>query len=71
MMTEIVSYHAHVYFDEKTVDQARAFCEKAAAQFGVEMGRVHERPVGPHPIVSVGLHTRSIHGAAAVGGVEP
>ena len=42
-------YHAHVYFDAKTVGQARALCEQAAAKFGVAMGRVHEKLVGPHP----------------------
>ena len=42
-------YHAHVYFDERTVSQARELCEGAAASFGVVMGRVHEKFVGPHP----------------------
>jgi len=42
-------YHAHVYFDEGTVEQARQLCEQAAARFGVEMGRVHQKLVGPHP----------------------
>src|SRR5688572_19263874 len=42
-------YHAHVYFDERTVAQARELCEGAAANFGVVMGRVHEKLVGPHP----------------------
>ena len=42
-------YHAHVYFDEKTTGQARELCELAAATFGVAMGRVHEKLVGPHP----------------------
>ena len=43
------NYHAHVYFDEKTTDQARALCEEAVRSFGVVMGRVHQKPVGPHP----------------------
>ena len=43
------SYHAHVYFDADTLGQARALCEQAAQLFGVQMGRVHEKPVGPHP----------------------
>ncbi len=42
-------YHAHVYFDESSVDQARELCQGAAAQFGVVMGRVHQKLVGPHP----------------------
>lgn len=48
-MSEIESFHAHVYFDEGTVEQARALCEDAARRFGVTMGRMHEWPVGPHP----------------------
>ena len=43
------SYHAHVYFDAQTLAQARALCERAADLYGVAMGRVHERLVGPHP----------------------
>ncbi len=45
----IRGYHAHVYFDAKTVDQARRLCTAAADAFGVEMGRMHEKCVGPHP----------------------
>ncbi len=48
-MTEIKDFHAHVYFDADTLDQARALCEQARDTFGIEMGRVHEKPVGPHP----------------------
>ena len=42
-------YHAHVYFGEGTVEQARALCQEAADKFGVTMGRVHQKLVGPHP----------------------
>ena len=54
-MPQIKGYHAHVYFDEHTVEQARAVCVAAAEKFGVEMGRMHERPVGPHPMWSCQL----------------
>ena len=43
------TYHAHVYFDEASVEQARELCAEAAAKFGVVMGRVHQKLVGPHP----------------------
>lgn len=43
------AYHAHVYFGPETVDEARALCEEAARLFKVQMGRVHEKNVGPHP----------------------
>lgn len=48
---QIASWHAHVYFDAASRDAARAFYDVVAARFGdaVEMGRIHERPVGPHP----------------------
>jgi len=47
--TTIRGYHAHVYFDAASLARARALCEEAVRRFGVQMGRVHERPVGPHP----------------------
>ena len=46
---QFASYHAHVYFDESTTEQARELCSTAATLFGVTMGRVHEKLVGPHP----------------------
>lgn len=42
-------YHAHVYFGPDTVEQARRLCQQAGERFGVGVGRLHERPVGPHP----------------------
>ncbi|MEX0349151.1 MAG: DOPA 4,5-dioxygenase family protein [Paracoccaceae bacterium] len=48
-MPEITGYHAHVYFDAATQDVAQQVCEEAARLFPVEMGRVHSKPVGPHP----------------------
>ncbi len=48
-MTEISGYHAHVYFDAGSVAKARDICEVARDRFGVQMGRVHEKNVGPHP----------------------
>lgn len=48
-MQAVQGYHAHVYFNADTVDQARALCEEATQRFGLKMGRMHERPVGPHP----------------------
>nr|WP_315426190.1 DOPA 4,5-dioxygenase family protein [uncultured Albidiferax sp.] len=50
-MTEprIRGFHAHVYFDATTLEQARALCLDAASRFKLAMGRVHQQPVGPHP----------------------
>lgn len=43
------SYHAHVYFDADTLGQARALVAEAGERLGVQLGRVHEKLVGPHP----------------------
>jgi aromatic ring-cleaving dioxygenase len=47
------AYHAHIYFGPETVEQARALAEEAGRLFKVQVGRVHVRPVGPHPAWSV------------------
>ena len=49
-MQRINGYHAHLYFDATTIDQARALAEEGTRLFNLQMGRVHERPVGPHPV---------------------
>ena len=46
---DVIDFHAHVYFDAIDSSKARRICEACRDAFGVEMGRVHERPVGPHP----------------------
>jgi aromatic ring-cleaving dioxygenase len=45
----ITGFHAHVYFNAETIEQARILCEEASSRFGVAMGRMHRQPVGPHP----------------------
>ena len=45
----IRGFHAHVYFDAATLEQARALCLEAASRFKLAMGRMHQQPVGPHP----------------------
>jgi DOPA 4,5-dioxygenase len=51
----ITGWHAHIYFDPETRARAQALCEAAAARFGVAMGRMHDKPVGPHPTGSCQL----------------
>jgi DOPA 4,5-dioxygenase len=41
-------YHAHVYFDQETLDFATSLCEEAGKQFNIGVGRIHQRLVGPH-----------------------
>ena len=58
-MADINGFHAHVYFDEDTVEQANALCQRAGATFSgshpFTVGRMHQRPVGPHPCWSCQL----------------
>ncbi|QVQ27371.1 DOPA 4,5-dioxygenase family protein [Achromobacter deleyi] len=50
-VADVASWHAHVYFDAASRDAAFALRERVIATFDgkMEMGRFHERPVGPHP----------------------
>ena len=48
-MNAIAEYHAHVYFDAATREQADKLCKAAGETFGVKVGRMHDEPVGPHP----------------------
>ncbi len=48
-MSRITGYHAHVYFDEASRERARQLCEAAGRAFPVTVGRMHDKPVGPHP----------------------
>ncbi len=50
--TQIKDWHAHVYFDPASRDAAWALRERIEQAFAIEMGRFHEKPVGPHPMFS-------------------
>ena len=43
------AFHAHIYFDQVSLDQARELCVSAGKKYGICVGRVHEKLVGPHP----------------------
>jgi DOPA 4,5-dioxygenase len=45
----VKGYHAHVYFDDTSVEQARALWERVSEEFDYAVGRFHEKNVGPHP----------------------
>ncbi|MCZ4282916.1 DOPA 4,5-dioxygenase family protein [Kiloniella laminariae] len=46
---ELADFHLHVYYDATTIEQAKQLCLAAATRFGLRMGFMHEKPVGPHP----------------------
>jgi aromatic ring-cleaving dioxygenase len=48
-MHRFSNFHAHVYLDPEEGEEARRLCEAMRDELGVAMGRVHLRPVGPHP----------------------
>ena len=45
----IEGYHAHIYYDPDSRPQAERLREAIGAAFDVQLGRWHDRPVGPHP----------------------
>ncbi len=45
----IESYHAHVYYDEDSRRTAEWLRTELGARFEVELGRWHDKLVGPHP----------------------
>ncbi|CAN5817773.1 DOPA 4,5-dioxygenase family protein [soil metagenome] len=53
----IISWHAHVYFNAATRDTAWALRGTIERELAgrIDMGRFHEKPVGPHPMWSYQL----------------
>jgi aromatic ring-cleaving dioxygenase len=47
--SEITGYHAHIYYDAQTREDARSVRLGIEARFTCVLGRWHDRPVGPHP----------------------
>jgi aromatic ring-cleaving dioxygenase len=42
------AYHAHIYFGEDSKVLAKTLCEISADKFGLNVGRFHEKTIGPH-----------------------
>jgi aromatic ring-cleaving dioxygenase len=45
----IRGFHAHVYYEPATRDAALHVRDGLAERFDVELGRCHDKPIGPHP----------------------
>jgi DOPA 4,5-dioxygenase len=45
---DIRGFHAHVYFDTITRGTAQRIHDELEQHLGVDVGALHERPVGPH-----------------------
>ena len=43
------AYHAHIYYDAQTLEAAQKMLGKLRQTFALQVGRVHQKPVGPHP----------------------
>lgn len=54
-LEKIKDYHIHIYYGPETIDIAKKVASEAADMFGLELGRFHEKNVGPHPRWSVQL----------------
>lgn len=48
-MEQFNAYHAHIYFDESSYAEAESLVLKASEALKVKAGRLHQKPVGPHP----------------------
>jgi DOPA 4,5-dioxygenase len=46
---EITGFHAHIYFNTTSREAAARVREGLGASFEVQLGRWHDKPIGPHP----------------------
>lgn len=46
----IEGYHAHVYYTPASRPVAQRLREAIGSSFTVQLGRWHDRPIGPHPV---------------------
>ena len=49
-ISEITSWHAHVYYDTGSRPHAARLRDWVSERFPVQMGRWHDVKVGPHPV---------------------
>ena len=46
------AFHAHLYYELDQIDVAQKLAKEVSDKFNVPVGRVWDKPVGPHPIGS-------------------
>ncbi len=65
----ITSWHAHVYFDASSRDAAWSLREAIELELmgKMTMGRLHEKPVGPHPMWSYQLEIPTTRFSEVIG----
>ncbi len=51
-MEKFKNYHAHIYFTPDQLERAESLVNKIKENFDLEIGRVWNKPVGPHPVGS-------------------
>lgn len=49
-------FHAHIYFNHGDLAQARSLMEQAKLVSRFDVVKIHEKPVGPHPLAMVEIH---------------
>lgn len=55
----IEEYHAHVYYTLPERQAAETLCTAAEERYSLRRGRMHDAPVGPHPMGSCQLAFRA------------
>ena len=51
----IRDYHAHLYYNADTLEEARGLATDLRQHYPVKVGTFHQKPVGPHPVWSCQL----------------
>ena len=49
-------FHAHLYYGPHNLPEATELAAKINRELGLVSGRLHQQPVGPHPVWSCGIH---------------
>jgi aromatic ring-cleaving dioxygenase len=47
---DVHGYHAHIYYNKDSLTAAARVREALAKNFPVQVGRLNDDPVGPHPV---------------------